>query len=61
MGLVKKYVTCIMAFFTTLNFLTLSQFYSTTFPVLFTKRHLENTETELHIWLFQRITLYYRR
>ena len=34
---VKKYVTCIMAFFTSFNFVTLSEFYSTKFPVLFTK------------------------
>ena len=34
---VKKYVTCIMAFFTSFNFVTLSEFYSTMFPVLFTK------------------------
>ena len=33
----KKYITCIMAFFTPFNFVTLCLFYSITFPVLFTK------------------------
>ena len=33
----KKYVTCIKAFFTPFNFITLCPFYSTTTPVSFTK------------------------
>ena len=35
----KKYVICIMAFFTPLNFVTLCQFYSNTSPVSFTQLH----------------------
>ena len=42
----KNYVTCIMAFFTLFNFVTLCQFYSTTFPVSFSKLHPETTEWE---------------
>ena len=62
MGPVKNFVTCIMPLlFTPFNFLALSQFYSTTFPVFFTKLHSETTERELHIWLLQCITLYQRR
>ena len=37
----KKYVTCIMAFFTPFNFVTLCQFYSATSPVSFSKLHQE--------------------
>ena len=46
----KKYVTCIMAFFTLFNFVTSCQFYLTTFPVSF-----------FAIWLLQRSTLYQQR
>ena len=64
MGPFKKYVTCIMAFFTPFNFVTLCQFYCTTSPVSFTKLHQETIELEgkrfLHIWLLQHITLYQR-
>ena len=42
----KKYVTCIMAFFTPFNFETLYQFYSTTSPVSFSKLHQETIEWE---------------
>ena len=35
----KKYVTCIMTFFTAFRFVTLCQFYSNTSPVSFTKLH----------------------
>ena len=44
MGPFKKYVTCIMAFLTPINFATLCQFYSITSPVLFIKFHQETTE-----------------
>ena len=40
----KKYVTCIMAFLTLFNFVTLYQFYSTTSPVSFSKLHQETIE-----------------
>ena len=40
MGSFKKYVTCVMAFFTTFNFVRLCQLYSITSPVLFTKLNL---------------------
>ena len=40
----KKYVTCIMAFFTPFNAVTRCQFYSITTPVLFTKLFEETTE-----------------
>ena len=64
MGPFKKYVTCIMAFFTPFNFVTLCQFYCTTSPVSFTKLHQETRELEgkrfLHIWLLQHIILYQR-
>ena len=46
MELLKKYVTCIMAFFTLFNFVTLWYFYSVTSPVLFTKFHLETIKWE---------------
>ena len=46
MGPFKKYVTCIMAFFTPFNFVTLCQLYSITSPVLFTKLHQETIEWE---------------
>ena len=46
MGPFKKYVTCIMAFFTPFNFVTLCQFYSTTSPVSFSKLHQETIEWE---------------
>ena len=46
MGPFKKYVTCIMAFFTPFNFVTLCQFYCTTSPVSFTKLHQETIEWE---------------
>ena len=39
MGLFKKYVTCIIAFFAPFNFVTLFQFSSNTFPMIFTKLH----------------------
>ena len=42
----KKYVNCIMAFFTPFNFVTLCQFYCTTYPVSFTKLHQETIEWE---------------
>ena len=62
MGPFKKYVTCLIAFFTPFNFVTLCQFYSFTSPVLFTKLHEEIIESEkedfLHIWLHQHIALY---
>ena len=41
---VEKYVDCIMAFFTPFNFVRLSQVYSTTSPVSFTKLHEEIIE-----------------
>ena len=44
MGPLKKYVTCIMVFFTPFNVVTLSQFYSNASPVLFTKLHKETIE-----------------
>ena len=37
MGLFKKYVTCMMPFFTPFNSVTLCQIFSITSPVLFTK------------------------
>ena len=43
-GPFKKYVNCIMAFFTPFNFSMLCQFYSVTSPVLFTKLHQETIE-----------------
>ena len=46
MGPFKKYITCIMAFFTQFNFVTLCQFYCTTSPVSFTKLHEETIEWE---------------
>ena len=46
MGPFKKYVTCIMAFFTPFNFVTLCQFYCTTSPVSFTKVPQETIERE---------------
>ena len=42
----KKYVTCIMAFFTPFNFLTLYQFYSTTSTVSLSKFRQETIESE---------------
>ena len=65
MGSFKKYVTCIMAFFTPLN---LSQFVNFTlslpmcYSLNFTKK-LENEKKEhfLHIWLLQPIALPQRR
>ena len=46
MGPFKRHVTCIMAFFTPFNFVTLCQFFSITSPALFTKRHWETVEWE---------------
>ena len=46
MGPFKKYVTCIMAFFTPFNFVKLCQFYCTTSPVSFTKLPQETIEWE---------------
>ena len=46
MGPFKKYVTYIMAFFTSFNFVLLHQFYSIIFPVLLTKLHYEITQRE---------------
>ena len=46
MGPLKKYVTCIMAFFTPFNFVTLCYFYSITSPLLFPKLHQETIEWE---------------
>ena len=37
MGRFKKYLTCIMTFFFPFTCVSFSQFYSITFPVLFTK------------------------
>ena len=37
MGLFKKYVTCIMAFFTPFNSVIFCQFYFNAFPVSFIK------------------------
>ena len=57
----KKYVACIMALLTPFIFVKLSNFYSVTSPVLFTKNKKlwnERKDDFLHIWLFQRITLY---
>ena len=61
---IKNYATFIMTFFTPLIFVKLSQFYSITSPVLFTKnKKLWNDRNKdfLHIWVFQRITLYQRK
>ena len=42
----KKYITCIMVFFTPFNFVTLCQSCSITYPALFTKLHWETVEWE---------------
>ena len=44
MGPFKKYVTCIMAFSPTFNFVALCQFYCTASPVSLTKLHQETIE-----------------
>ena len=64
----KRYVTCIMAFFTPLNFVTLCNFYSNTSPVSFTKLYWETIEWEERRFFaymaaspYMRITLYQQR
>ena len=57
----RHHATCIMGFFIPLTYVTLSQFYSITSLVLFTKNKklwYEWKEDLLSIWLLQRITLY---
>ena len=61
MGSFKKYVTCIMVFFTPFNIvnftLTLNLCYSSNFTK---KPYNEKKEDFLRIWLLQCITLYQR-
>ena len=52
MGPLKKYVTCMMAFFIQFNFATLCQFYSTTSSVLFTELHQETIEWEKRLFSY---------
>ena len=47
---IKMYVTFIMTFFIPLTFVTLCQFYSITFPVLFTKNNKLGNETKENFW-----------
>ena len=61
MGSFKKYVTCIISFFTQFNFVTICQFYSINSLVLFKKLCNQRKEDFLQIWLLERITLYQRR
>ena len=65
MGPFKKYVTCIMAFFTPMTSVRLFQFYSMTSPVFFSTKNNklwdERKEDFLYIWLLQRIMLYHTR
>ena len=65
MGPFKKYVTCIMAFFTPFNYLSRFVDFTLTLPLCyslnFTKKlYNEKKEDILRIWLLQRITLYER-
>ena len=52
MGSFKKYVTCIMTFFSPFNFVTLCRFYFITSPVLFTKFYKEIIEWEKRRFFF---------
>ena len=59
MGPFKNYVTCIMAFFTPFNFVTLCQFYCTTSPVSFSKLHQETIMREKRFFEYMATLAYH--
>ena len=64
MSLLKKYVTCIMAFCIPFTSVTFCQFYSITSPVLFNKNNKlwnKRKENFWYIWLLQCIKSCRRR
>ena len=59
MGLFKRYVTCIIVFFTPFTFVKLCKFYSITSPVFFTKnKKLQNERKEDFLHMYWTVSAY---